>query len=257
MPCSKPTNYRCIVPRRQSYSNANDLKLDLRGGWASRNPQGASCEIMIDFTVELSSDCIALGRPVTAIEQINIADSIITLSDPDGSPLLTFAVTNLDALLGVDSAKGYELERVDVEPFHFWAWEGTWTLQTEGSAVCDFFVSARIEHFDHVGIVVPQDVSFSSRCISPNDADSLQFSVPRAVDDNILDNRRTIILTSDPVLIPRWVSWSYRSNDLIFRDVSGAATVFKFEDSGSLVATIQRRDAAPFQLYMKRATARQ
>lgn len=251
-PTTAATNYRCIIPRALSYSDPKLIKVDLRGDWLLRNPQGLSCEIIIDFKIELSSDCMALDRPVTAITQLNVQGPLISLSNDDGQPLLTFDDTNLDALSGVSDAKGYELDRVDVEPVDFRSWEGSWELSTtDNGAGCQIFLATRLKQVGQVTFIVPQEVNFSSHCISQDDGNKLQFSILSSSEEKVQDNRRTIFVTSEPVLLPKWVSWSYRGHELVFRDIAGGMTVFDYDSGRSWVATIQRPGRSPFQLHIK------
>lgn len=245
-------NFQCTVPRRVSYADQKLLELDLRGGWLLTDAGGSSCEISIDGDVELSADCIALGRPVVQIKQMQIANGGVAFASFDGHPLLNFDTADLDALRGTGSAKGYALRRIEVVPVHFRTWEGAWMVFSGGGATCELFLSSRIRRFDQVDIVLPSGIGFTSRCINPDDADELKFTTAHTVENKVQDGRQTEFVALEPVLVPRWINWSYRGLELVFDDVAGASTVFRFDDKNSWVADIPREGNAPLRLRMKR-----
>ena len=123
---------------------------------------------------------------------------------------------------------------------------------SEDGTTCELFLSSRIRRFDQVDIVVPSGIGFTSRCISLDDATKLKFTTAHTVENKVQNGRQTEFVALEPVLVPRWISWSHRGLELVFDDVAGASTVFRFDNKDSWVADIPREGNAPLRLRMKR-----
>jgi hypothetical protein len=109
----------------------------------------------------------------------------------------------------------------------------------------------RIQKVGDADIQIPHEVSFSSHCLSPSDANSIQFSVPLKSEDRMGGGRRTIVIYERPVLSPRWIRWDVYGHDITFQDVNGGRAVFKFDNESSWTAQISQAGYPPITLRLE------
>jgi len=231
MGCNRPTDYRCTFPRRVGYSDPKAMTIELNGHWQLTNPQGRSCEILLGHTVTLTASCVDFGEPITLLKDLKVAPGpIVQLVRANGEVLLAFDATNLDELSGIERATGYRLVRLAVEQMQPWEAEGAWQLRVRDGSVCNLYLTSRTRRFDNaVEIMVPHAVSFTSRCISPDDANSLRLSFHRTIkpaDPRNDTGRRSIFAVTERFQLPLWTSWQLTVHELSFRDAAGHSTVF-------------------------------
>jgi hypothetical protein len=242
--CSEK-KYECTGLRRTRYDDPQLVALDLRGHWRLTDPQGRSCEIIIDHQVSPTAGCIPLGAPITRLKELQVAGSTIQLATSDNGAPLTFATADLDSLSGVEQSTGHFLVRLESEPLEIRYLEGTWLLSVTGGSTCDLFLSMRlhrIEATDSTDIPIPHEVSFMSRCMSPTDLDSMQVSVPSPESRN----------RQRAVLLPRWTTWQLDGHNIAFRDVRDGRTVFKFDNEKSWTAELAQTGHPPVVLRLER-----
>ena len=257
-PCEdKPKDFVCELTRKTAYELPEQLKLDLAGHWRLTDPQGRSCEVMLDEGVTLTAACAALGEPVTQLREFDTTASSLQMLRTDGSAGLSFDASNPDALTGIESAQGYRMTRLDPEPFVTRWWEGAWQLKADDGPSCQLFLSQRarpIAGENSIIVVEPHGIAYAALCFSVGDEAALRLRSISRIDPGpgASDIMRRMGVTRDVRLaIPVWTGWSIHTHSITFRDTAGKTTTFKRGDDMNWTSELPQPDGPPVVLQLK------